>query len=290
MSTTTTPSFVLPPGMDGLFGGNNAGGLLGGLILGALLYNRGGGLFGNQAGEVGAVATQQGVSNAVNQSAIQQELAAIRASIPLAEAQLQTALGAQSLGLTQSTNDGFTSVRSELGTLQNNLNTQFQNSNMYNQAGFTSLNTNLNTSVNQLERQLLNIQSSVSELSKDNAIQTGVLQASISNDGDKTRALLVAQYEATLNRQLSDANARIVALENQNKMDNVQRNIEVNTTNNINQAQSQAQQQQQFQTLANYVANLANDLQYIRATNQAINIGSGGLVANPANNNTNVRA
>ena len=102
--------------------------------------------------------------------------------------------------------------------------------------------------------------------------------------------MLVAQYEATLNRQLSDANARIVALENQNKMDNVQRNIEVNTTNNINQAQSQAQQQQQFQTLANYVANLANDLQYIRATNQAINIGSSGLVANPANNNTNVRA
>ena len=79
------------------------------------------------------------------------------------------------------------------------------------------------------------------------------LSKDISADGDKTRALLVQQYEATLNRQLADANAAVIAL--QTKLDNgaVARGVEVTTTNNINQMQQQQQQQQQWGQLYNAI-------------------------------------
>lgn len=111
----------------------------------------------------------------------------------------------------------------------------------------------------------------------------------ISNDGEKTRALITQINNENISRQLSDANAAIIELRSENRLNERSRGIEVNTTNNINQMQNQQQQQQQLNGLAGLVSNLANDLQYIRATNQAINVGSGTLTANPANTNTNIR-
>jgi hypothetical protein len=112
------------------------------------------------------------------------------------------------------------------------------------------------------------------------------LSKDVSNDGDKTRALITAQYEAALNRQLSDANAAVIAL--QSRFENAERSrgIEVTTTNNINQMQQQTQQQQQYGQLYNALWSLA---QNISATNQAINVGTGTQTANPLNNNTNIR-
>ena len=120
-----------------------------------------------------------------------------------------------------------------------------------------------------------NIMENRYELSKD-----------ISSDGEKTRALITAQYEATLNRQLSDANAAVIAL--QSRFDNAEarRGIEVNTTTTVNQMQQQTQQQAQYGQLANMIWGLG---QQIRSTNEAINVGSGTLTANPANTNTNIR-
>jgi hypothetical protein len=125
-----------------------------------------------------------------------------------------------------------------------------------------------------------------------NTVNTNLLtgfnqtQQVVQNDGDKTRALITQQYEATLNRQLTDANAAVIAL--QNRFENAERSrgIEVNTTNNINQMQQQTQQQQQYGQLANAIWGLG---QQIRSTNEAINVGSGTLTANPANTNTNIR-
>ena len=120
-----------------------------------------------------------------------------------------------------------------------------------------------------------NIMENRYELSKD-----------ITADGALTRALITSQYEATLNRQLSDANAAVIAL--QNRFDNAEarRGIEVNTTTTVNQMQQQTQQQQQYGQLANMIWGLG---QQIRSTNEAINVGSGTLTANPANTNTNIR-
>jgi hypothetical protein len=112
------------------------------------------------------------------------------------------------------------------------------------------------------------------------------LAQDINNDGDKTRALITSQYEATLNRQLGEANAALIELRSDARLAERTRGIEVNTTTTVNQAQQQAQQQAQYGQLANMLWGLS---QSIRSTNEAINVGSGTLTANPANTNTNIR-
>lgn len=253
MADTTT---VIPAGMsDGLFG-SGGGGLIGGLILGSLLRNNGN-LFGGDGAGAGAAA-------ALTTPLIQQTLGDIKAAIPLAEAQTQTAISAS----------------------QNALTNSIFNAQTVTQAGFSAQAQNLNQIENNVLRDITTVNSNVSAVSRDLAVQTGVITQAISNDGEKTRALLVSQYEAALNRQLSDANARVIALETSRSLDGVQRGVEVNTTNNINQMQQQQQQQQQYTHLANLIWGLG---QQIRSTNEAINVGSGTLTANPMNTNTNIR-
>lgn len=110
------------------------------------------------------------------------------------------------------------------------------------------------------------------------------LAKDIASDGDRTRALLVAQYEATLNRQLGDANAEIIALRSRSALDAATNGITLTNTNNINQMQQQSQQQQQYAHLANLIYGLGQNI-----TNGAINVGSGTLTANPVNTNTSIR-
>lgn len=253
MADMTTP--VVVPGMDGgMFGGN---GLIGGLILGSLLRNNGNLFGGTNDGAVGAVATQAGVQSVVNQSAIQQELADIKAAIPYNEAQVQlalanaqTALTAQINNASQVTQNGFANTQNQLNQVENVL-----------LSGLKELNGNVNTG-------------------------TLLTQAAIKDDGEKTRALITSQYEATLNRQLSDANAQIIALQTKAASEATARGVEITTTNNINQMQQQQQQQQQWGQLYNTLWGLA---QSIRSTNEAINVGTGTLTANPVNTNTNIR-
>lgn len=110
------------------------------------------------------------------------------------------------------------------------------------------------------------------------------LAKDIAADGDKTRALITAQYEATLNRQLTDANAEIIALRNRSALDAATNGITLTNTNNINQMQQQSQQQQQYAHLAQLIYGLGQNI-----TNGAINVGSGTLTANPTNTNTSIR-
>jgi hypothetical protein len=110
------------------------------------------------------------------------------------------------------------------------------------------------------------------------------LAKDIAADGDRTRALIVAQYEATLNRQLGDANAEIIALRNRSALDAATNGITLTNTNNINQMQQQQQQQAQYANLAHLIYGLGQNI-----TNGAINVGSGTLTANPVNTNTAIR-
>lgn len=139
------------------------------------------------------------------------------------------------------------------------------------------LTTQFNNQTAALSSQLMNLSTEVMtnryELAKD-----------IASDGDRTRALLVAQYEATLNRQLGDANAEIIALKNRSALDAATNGITLTNTNNINQMQQQSQQQQQYAHLANLIYGLGQNI-----TNGAINVGSGTLTANPVNTNTSIR-
>lgn len=256
-------------GSDGMFGGN---GLIGGLILGSLLRNNGNLFGGSGDAAVGAAATQAGVQNVVNDSAVMGQLADIKASIPFNEAQVQLALAQTQTALTQQITAGDAAAALRDSSIQTTLAT-----------GFGNMTTNLGTALASITNSVNQVGSAVAQNKFD------ITQA-ITADGDRTRSLITSQYEATLNRQLTEANAALIALKADSNLATTQRNIEITTTNNINQVQAQQQQQQQFQALAGLVSNLANDLQYIRATNQAINIGSGAQTANPLNNNTNVRA
>ena len=110
------------------------------------------------------------------------------------------------------------------------------------------------------------------------------LSRDITADGAQTRALITAQYEATLNRQLTDANAEIVALRNRAALDSAASGITLTNTNNINQMQQQSQQQAQYAQLAHLIYGLGQNI-----TNGAINVGSGTLTANPVNTNTAIR-
>jgi hypothetical protein len=110
------------------------------------------------------------------------------------------------------------------------------------------------------------------------------LAKDITADGAATRALIVAQYEATLNRQLGDANAEIIALRSRSALDAATNGITLTNTNNINQMQQQSQQQQQYSHLAQLIYGLGQNI-----TNGAINVGSGTLTANPTNTNTSIR-
>ena len=257
MAEIMTPGMIMGGGGgDGLFGGG--GGLIGGLILGSLLRNNGNLLGGDGAGGAALGAT---LRNPPEQNQANMDLMAavggVDKSVAVSTAAMEASQATQTLGITSQLNSITQALAARVDGLKDIVNTN----SVALMQGQAAINQNI------MENRY--------ELSKD-----------ISEDGDKTRALITAQYEATLNRQLSDANAAIIAL--QAKLDTgiATRGVEVTTTNNINQMQQQQQQQAQYGQLANLIWGLS---QNIRSNNEAINVGSGTLTANPVNTNTNIR-
>jgi hypothetical protein len=240
---------------DGLFGGG--GGLIGGLILGSLLRNNGN-LFGGDgnAGAAGAVLRSPPEQVAANMS-LMQSIGAVDKAVAVSTAQMEASQATQTIGITSQLNNTTASLAARTDSVKE------------------AVNANAMTLAQQLAALSQTTMENRYELSKD-----------INEDGDKTRALITAQYEASLNRQLSDANAAVIALQARFDTAERTRGVEVNTTNNINQMQMQQQQQQQYGQLYNAIWGLA---QSIRSNNEAINVGSGTLTANPTNTNTNIR-
>ena len=253
MAESITPAGMMMSGGDGLFGGS---GLIGGLILGSLLRNNGN-LFGNDGAGAAGAALRSPPEQAQANMDLMAAIGGVDKAVAVGTAAMEASQAAQSAAIV-----------AELGRATSSIVSRVEG---------TTAAVNAGTMV--IAQQLNGVEKSIMEnryeLSKD-----------ISADGDKTRALLVQQYEATLNRQLTDANAAVIAL--QTKLDNgaVARGVEVTTTNNINQMQQQQQQQQQWGQLYNAIWALGQNIQ---AANSAINVGSGTQTANPANTNTNIR-
>jgi hypothetical protein len=262
LSTVTGGGDILGGGGMGGVGG----GLIGGLILGSLLRNNGN-LLGGDNGAAGAMLRIPPEQSTANMQ-LMQSIGQVDKAVAVNSATFEASQATQSLGITSQ----LASVASSLTNSVSGVKDVINANNVANmqQGAMILQNQMANTAtINQ------NVMENRYQLSQD-----------ISNDGDKTRALITAQYEAALNRQLSDANAAVIAL--QNRFENAERSrgIEVTTTNNINQMQQQTQQQTQYGQLYNAICSLA---QGIQATNQAINVGTGTLTANPLNNNTNIR-
>lgn len=242
-------------GGDFLGGGLGGGGLIGGLILGALLRNNGN-FFGGQDNTIsGAVLRNPPEQNQANMD-LMASIGAVDKAVAVGTAAMEASQAAQSASIVSQLNNVASSLASRTDGVKEAVN------------GMAMV----------LAQQLNGVEKSIMEnryeLSKD-----------VQNDGDKTRALITQQYEAQLNRQITDANAAVIAL--QTRFDNAERSrgVEVTTTNNINQMQQQQQQQAQYGQLANLVWGLG---QSIRNANSAINVGSGTQTSTPTNTNTNI--
>jgi hypothetical protein len=263
MAEILNPTGMMMSGGDGGLGFGSGGGLIGGLILGSLLNNRnGGGLFGgNGNGDGAAAAALAGgripPEQATANMSLMQSIGQVDKAVAVSTAAMEASQANQTIGLNAAINGLAQGLSMRVDNVKDILNSNSV-ALMQGQAAIQQ-----------------NIMENRYEISKD-----------ISNDGDKTRALITAQYEAALNRQLSDANAAVIAL--QTRFDHAERSrgVEVNTTTTVNQMQQQQQQQAQYSHLANMVWGLS---QSIRSNNEAINVGSGTLTANPTNTNTNIR-
>ena len=252
LSTVTGGGDILGGGGMGGVGG----GLIGGLILGSLLRNNGNLFGGDGAGAAGAVLRSPPEQVTANMS-IMQSIGAVDKAVAVSTAAMEASQALQSAGIVNQINSATSSLVTRIDSTRESVNANA----MVLAQQLNVVNTNLMTTANETQR-------------------------AVYDDGDKTRALITSQYEASLNRQLSDANAAVIALQTRQQFDQATRGVEVTTTNNINQMQQQSQQQQQYGHLYNAICALAQNIQ---STNSAINVGAGTLTANPANTNTNIR-
>jgi len=243
----------------GLFGGGGGGGLIGGLILGSLLRQGNGGLFGGNGADGvvgGAVLRNPPEQNQANMD-LMAGIGQVDKAVAVSTAAMEASQAAQSAGIVSQLNNVASSLAARVDSTKEAVN---------------AMAMVLAQQLNGLEKTTLENRYALSQ--------------NITADGDRTRALITAQYEATLNRQLAEANAAIIELRSDERSNRRARDNEITVTQTVNQAQQQAQQQAQF----NNMFGLLNDaVQSIRATNQAINIGAGTLTANPVNTNTNTR-
>ena len=271
MAEILQPSGMMMSGGDGGLGFGSGGGLIGGLILGSLLRNGNGGLFGGEGNGAAAAALGAGRIPPEQSTAnmqLMQSIGAVDKAVATSTAAMEASQATQSLGLTNQFNNITASLAARVEGVKDVINTN-------NVALMQGQNTLLQNQMANTAAIQQNIMENRYELSKD-----------ISSDGEKTRALITQQYEMNLQRQLADANAAIIELRSREFAGSTARGVEVTTTNNINQMQSQQQQQQQYGQLTNLIWGLQ---QSIRSNNEAINVGSGTLTANPTNTNTNIR-
>jgi hypothetical protein len=256
MAEVLSPQGMVMAGGDGGLGFGSGGGLIGGLILGTLLRN--GNVFGNDGAGAAALAAgrippEQSTAN----MQLMQSIGAVDKAVAVGTAAMEASQANQTIGITSQLNNTTASLAARTDGVKEAVN-----------AG---------TMV--LAQQIAGLQQTTME-------NRYALSQDISNDGDKTRALITAQYEAMLNRQITDANARVIALETRFDSAERARGVEVTTTNNINQMQQQQQQQAQYGQLYNALWALG---QSIRDNNSAINVGSGTQTATNTPTNTNIR-
>lgn len=238
-------------------GAGLGGGLLGGILAGALFGNRGG-LFGGQ-GDGGAAAV--GLQSSIDTNTILQSLGDIKASVPLAESQVQLALAGQAASLTNQINSSSMALLLGQGDIRANLSLQTQN-----------LTEQIAAVGNQADRNLFQ------------------LSQTIVQDGAQTRALIQSIDKQNDSRLITAQANEIIELRAEQNRSTDRHGIEINMINNQNQNQMQFQQQAQvLNTLANALVEVG---QIARATNSNVIVGNTGASTTGAQtaSPTNVRA
>jgi len=235
------------------------GGVLGAVLIGALLPR----LLGDQNGTAATQAhalTAADVQNIINGNTNTQTLGQINGEIWKAEGQVQTAIAAASATSTITNLQGQISLLSAVDSVSDAVSADIALVGTAVARGNSDILANLNT------------------------LNTNILQGTystaltITNDGDKTRALIQNIETAALNRQIVVAENRISEL--LGDRNNVASGINVTTTVNQAQAQSQAQQQQiaTNQLLTQLVGVIQHNTQ--STVNLGTMIGSGQTATN----------
>ena len=254
-------------GMGGALGGGLGAGLVGGLLGTALFGRRG---LGGEIDGGSPVATADLVQN----TAIMQSLGDIKASVPLAEGQVQLALATAQADINNH-------LQTSTDSISNQLNTQ----SLANSSNFASLNTNLGTALASITNTVNTTASANLAATRDAALLVernawAVTQA-VNADGDKTRALIQSIDKTNDSRTITSLAAEISDLKNSRNLDAVSGNITISNNNNANAIAQQQQAQQQQQQIATLLANV----NALYAQNQHIqqgvlNIGSGVVAGN----------
>lgn len=267
MAVLETPTMLATGGSgDGMgLGGGIGGGLLGGILAGALF----GGGIGNRrdAGE-GCVTPSNltagltGVTDAIQNTTVMQSLGDIKASVPLAEAQVQLALAGAQGAIVNQVNMGT------MATVN----------------GQALINKNISDAIATSLASQTSIKESVAAYGVANLNATKEAQIAISN-------LITSNTISELQRQLTVA--QTAALED--RLTNRARETEINITNTntatAQQMQAQSQLQAQSQAiiqLSGLIANLTGDIQSIRQGQVVFNSGTMAGSATQAAANTKV--
>ncbi len=296
MTPAETINLFANPGMGGM-GGAGAGagaglgaGLLGGVLGGALLGGRGG-LLGNGVDGSAAVtpaflaSSLAQVTDTAQATVVLQTLGDIKASIPLAEGQVQLALAGAQADINGNISAGLQVAVAGQGMINKNIS----------DAIAASLASQNNINVNILQQAAagreVTAQFGVANLTatKDAQYATGV---AISNSTKEILAALNDQNTANLQRQLTVAEQALLEQRANSRSRETEVNVTQTVNQNQNQLQAQAQQQQQFLITNNLLQAILSQAQVAQATNQSLIIGNtGAVVGGPQNANpTNVRA
>lgn len=277
-------------GMGAGLGAGLGGGLLGGILGGALLGNRGGllgGGVGNGVVDGGIVtpallaASLAQVTDTAQNTTVLQSLGDIKASIPLAEGQVQLALASQAAMLTTQLNSALTATIAGQASINKNVSDAIASS----LASQNNINVNVLTQGAATRDTVTSFGVANLTATKDAQFAT---QVAIGNSTKEILAALNDQNTANLQRQLTVAESQGL----ENRLFGRQREVEVNVTQSVSQVQAQAQAQAQAQQqtiLMNNLCNLMGGLQNAVATNSNMIIGNAGptvtgpQTANPVN-------
>jgi hypothetical protein len=263
--------FANPQGgnMGGALGGGLGAGLVGGL-LGTMLF-RNGGLNGADGG---APASLQGVESIVNNSAIMQSLGDIKASVPLAEGQIQLALAGAQMDINNRTTASTGSVIGAISSFESNIMANLNMQTQMNQKGFSD---NAATTVAVGQTNLIATKDAATQ-----ALQSSwLLNQAITADGDKTRALIQSIDKTNDSRALVALANEVTELRHEGRLNAATGNITISNTNTANAVAQQQQAQQQQQQLAVLGANIAALYSQNQHIQQGVlNIGSGTVSGN----------
>jgi hypothetical protein len=277
-----TSNLFAVPTSTGTAAGGMAGlgsGLLGGILGGALLGNRRGGLFGGDDG-----ARIDPFQNQANMS-IMATLGDIKASVPLAEGQSQLALANAQMNITNAVTSGTGAVIGAVSAFENSVMSNLNMQTQMNQKGFADTTAAV---VSSGTANLL----ATKDLSAQTDRNSWAITQAITNDGDKTRALIQSIDKSNDSRLITDLSNQITELRNEGRLNAATGSITISNNNAATANAQQAQAQQQAQQLALLSAQVAALIQQNQHIQQGVlNIGSGTVSGNSQNAaNTRVAA